>query len=142
MNHGLFAIDVFARLHRIDGGLLVPMVGGGDDNGIDILASQDLAVVACGEDVVAPNLLAVRQPSVVTVGHGDKLYAGNLHGNFGVSLALNTSPDQRDLNLIVGGKRRDRLTADCGQCVDISSENSACGCGARDFQEVSAIQHV
>jgi hypothetical protein len=84
----------------------------------------------------------VRQPSVVTVGHGDKLYAGNLHGNFGVSLALNPGPDQRDLNLIVGGKRRDWFSLYGGQRMDLTSENSASRCGARDFQEISAIQHV
>ena len=42
VDHRLFEVDVLARLHRIDGGCLVPVVGSRDQHGIDILAREDL----------------------------------------------------------------------------------------------------
>ena len=84
-------------------GLLVPVVGRADDHRVNILARQNLVVVAGGEDVVAPEFLAVLQPAVVAVGHGHQLHAGNLHGGLGVALSLPARADQRDLDVIVGG---------------------------------------
>ena len=76
----------------------MPMVGRADNDGVDILTRQNLLVVTGGKDVVAPKFLAVLEPPVVTVRDGYELYARNLHSNLGVSLALNTSAKQRDLN--------------------------------------------
>ena len=106
MDHRLLAIDILARLHRIDRDLFVPVIRRADDDGVNILTRQNLFVVACREDVVAPEFLAVFEPPVVTVRHGDQLHARNLHRNLRVSLALTTGPDQRDLNVIVGRHRR------------------------------------
>src|SRR6185503_9322637 len=58
MDHRLFAIDILARLHRINGSLLVPVVRRADDDGIDVLARKNLVVVASGKRVGAPYLLA------------------------------------------------------------------------------------
>ena len=46
------------------------------------------------------------EPAVVAVGHGDKLDAREPVLRLGISLALATGADQRDLDVIVG---RDRL---------------------------------
>ena len=43
---GLFAVDVFARLHGIDQDAHVPVVGRGDDHGVDIFAVEQRAVVS------------------------------------------------------------------------------------------------
>ena len=43
--HRLFAIDVLARLHRVDRHLGVPVVGGADHDGVDVLAVEEPAVV-------------------------------------------------------------------------------------------------
>jgi hypothetical protein len=102
MDHRLLAIHIFARLHRIDRGLLVPKVGGCDDNGVDIFALQDLGVIARGKNIVAPEFFAVLKPSVITIGHGDKLDPGNLQRDLGISLALATRTDQGELNMVVG----------------------------------------
>jgi hypothetical protein len=105
MNHWLLAIHVLARLHRVDGSLLVPMVRGGDEDGVDVLARKDLAVIAGGENVVPPDLLAMREPAVIAVGDSNKFHARNLYGGLGVSLALNAGADERELNMIVGRNR-------------------------------------
>ena len=49
---------------RVDRGLLVPVVRGSNQNGVDIFARQDLAVVAGGEEVLAPELPAVLEAPV------------------------------------------------------------------------------
>src|SRR5581483_7620456 len=89
--------------------LLMPVVRGADDDGVDVLARQNFRVVAGGEGVLAPDLLAVLKAAVVAVGYGDELDAGHLHGGFGVELALAASSDKRDLNVVVGGDRFLRL---------------------------------
>ena len=45
---GLFAVDVLARLGRVDRGHRVPAVAGGDQHGVDVLAGEHLAEVAVG----------------------------------------------------------------------------------------------
>ena len=95
----------------------MPVVGGADDDGVDVFAGEDLVVVAGGEDVVAPELLAVREAAVVAVGHGDQLDAGNLHGESGVTLALAAGADERDLDVIVGGYGSGRLGLQCGKRI-------------------------
>ena len=78
VDHGLFEVDVFAGVHGVDGGLLVPVVGSGDEDGVDVLAGEDLAVVAGGEEVVAPELFGVGEAAVVAVGYGDEFDSGDL----------------------------------------------------------------
>ena len=85
------------------------MIGRADDDGVDIFARQDFFVIARGEDVVAPEFLAVLEASVVTIGHGNELHAGNLERGTGVSLALPTGADQGDLDVIVGRSGSGRL---------------------------------
>ena len=78
MNHGLFQVDVLAGLHGIYGGALMPMVGGGDEDGIDVFARKDFAVVAGGKKIRTPQLFGVREAAVIAVCDGDQLDAGNL----------------------------------------------------------------
>ena len=54
MHHRLFAVNVLARMQRIDRDALVPVVGRGDDYGVHIGARQNFAVVAGGEQIRAP----------------------------------------------------------------------------------------
>ena len=102
VDHGLFEVDVLAGVHGVDGGLLVPVVGRGDDDGVDVFAGEDLVVVAGGEDVVAPELFGAGEAAVVAVGDGDELDAGNAEGGGGVALALDAGADERELDVVVG----------------------------------------
>ena len=102
VDHRLLEVDVLAGLHRIDGGRLVPVVGRRDQDGIDILARENLAVVAGGEDVRPPELLAVGQAAVIAIGHGDEFDSRNLYRDAGIVLALDAGADQRELDVVIG----------------------------------------
>ena len=52
----LLDVDVLARLAGPDGGQGVPMVGRGDDDGVDVLVVEQLADVAVDGDVDADGL--------------------------------------------------------------------------------------
>ena len=45
MDHGFFAVNVFACFHGVDGYLLVPVVRGADDDRVDVFALKNLGVV-------------------------------------------------------------------------------------------------
>ena len=76
VDHRLLAVHVLAGFHGIDGNLLVPVIGRANDHRVNIFARQDFLVVARGENVVAPELLAVLETAVVTVGDRDELHPG------------------------------------------------------------------
>ena len=103
VDHGLFEVDVFACVQCIDGGLLVPVVGRGDDDGVDVFAGEDLFVVAGGEEVVAPELFGAGEAAVVAVGYGDELDSGDAEGGGGVTLPLDACADEGELDVIIGG---------------------------------------
>ncbi len=93
-------------MHGVDRGLFVPVVRRGNDDGIDVFTRQNLAVVAGREDVAAPQLLRVRQPPVIAIGHGDELHARHLQRDFRIALALNTRANQGKMNGV--GRRPER----------------------------------
>src|ERR1700722_10155640 len=101
MDHRLFEIDILAGLHGIDGGLLVPVIGCGDQDSIDILTGQDLAIVPRGEEVGTPQLSGMGQTAVVTVGDGNQLDAWNLQRSACVALALDASANESELDEVI-----------------------------------------
>ena len=68
----LLDVHVLARLAGVDRRQGVPVVGRGDDHGVDVLGVEHLAVVAHGRRLVAPRLLdpvgGLRGVTVVDVG--------------------------------------------------------------------------
>ena len=142
MNHRLFAVDILARVHGIDGSLLVPMVRCGNENSVDILSGQDLLVVTRCKDVAAPEFFAALQPAVVAVSDGHQLHAGNLHGGLRIALALNASPYQRELDVVVGRNRRCWAGLSCRKRVHPGPQQRLRGCCSRGLQKISTVQHV
>src|ERR1700739_794404 len=116
-------VDVLAGYHGVDGNLLVPVVGRADDHRVDIFARQDFLVVAGGENVVAPEFLAVFETAVVTVGYGNQLHAWDLNRGSRVSLALNAGSNQGKLDVIVGGDWRGGIQPQYLQSVRLDSES-------------------
>jgi hypothetical protein len=45
VRHRLLDVDVLPRFHRVDGDRRVPMVRGRDDDDVDVLVLEELAVV-------------------------------------------------------------------------------------------------
>ena len=141
MDHRLLAIHIFARLHRIHRDLLVPMVGGSDDDGVNVFALQDLGVVTSGKNIVAPEFFAVLKPAVITIGHGNKLHPGNLHRDLGISLTLATRTDQCELNMVVGCYWLAWFRLGLGQQMRSRTQECFHGCGRPGrFKKVSTIQ--
>ena len=130
MDHGLFAVDIFAGFHGVDSGLFVPVVGRGDDHGVNIVAGEDLVVVAGREDVAAPDLFRVFKAAVVTVRGGNELDAGNLNGRARVALALTACADKRNLDMVVGGDGLGGRGLRGSQCVDARAEKGGRRSGA------------
>jgi len=100
--HGLFEVEVFARVHGVDGGLLVPVVGCGDDDGVDVFAGEDLFVVTGGEKMVAPELFGAGEAAVVAVGYGYEFDTGDAENGGGVALALEACADEGELDMVLG----------------------------------------
>lgn len=105
VNHWLFEVDVLACLHGVDCGLLVPVIGCGDENGVDIFARKNLTVIASCEEIVpgraTPQLPGVGEAAVVAVGHGDQFDTGNLQRGASVSLALDAGADEGELDGVI-----------------------------------------
>ena len=80
VDHGLFAIYILARIHGVDGGLRVPVVGGGDDDGIDVFAREQLVIVRRDEDVFAEDFAGARAAAGVKIGDGYQGDAGERRG--------------------------------------------------------------
>ena len=53
----------------------MPVVRGGDDDGVDVFAREHFAVIAGGEDVAAPLFFRASQPAFVNVAHRNELRA-------------------------------------------------------------------
>ena len=134
MDHRLFQINVLAGLHRVDRRGLMPVVRGRDQHGIDILARQNLAVVACCKHILSPQLFAVGQTAVVAVSSGNQLDARHLNRDAGIVLSLDAGSDKGKLDVIVRRARRRGLRQQRFQLGG--------GCGQRRcLYELSAIQH-
>ena len=140
MNHGLLAIDVLAGLHGVHRGLLVPVVGRGNDYRVNIFAGEDLVIVAGGEKIVTPDFFAMIETAVVAVGNGNQLDAGDLQRRARVALSLAASADQRDLDVIVGGDCTCGFGLRRGQRVDSRAKKCCRRCSACRSQKRSAIQ--
>ncbi len=90
-------------MEAVDGGLFVPVVGGGDEDGVDVGAGEDFAVVAGGEEISAPEFFCVGEAAVVAIGDGDEFDAGDPEGDAGVVLALDAGADEGEVDVVIGG---------------------------------------
>src|SRR5262245_44232289 len=132
-SHGLFAINVLAGLHRLDGDRRVPVVRRGDDHGVDVLAGDHFAVIERGQFGLA-ELLGIVQPFAVNVANSDhlrgargfaELYRPPHHAG-----ASPPEPDAADVDAVV---RAQNPRVDVG-VVD----RRGAGGGYAGFDEVSA----
>ena len=134
VDHRLLEVNVLAGLHRIGRRGLVPVIGCRDQHGVDILARQNLAVVASGEHVLPPQLFAVGQAAVVAVSSGNQLDPRHLNRDAGIVLTLDACSDESQLDVVVRRARRRGLRQQRFQLGG--------GCGQRrGLYELSAIQH-
>jgi hypothetical protein len=98
----LFDVDVFARLASVDGGQGMPVIGRRDDNGVDVLAIEQPAIVAVAVTRAAGGLfdlgLGDSQVFFVDVANGHDL----LDERREVLGAAAADADRADADLFVG----------------------------------------
>ena len=150
VSHWLFAIDIFAGFHGIDGLLGVPVVRGGDQGDIDVLTIKDSAIIF-GHGVlvvdVEANLLCRRIEAatdfVVTVpnvGDADSFHVptGFFDPAQDTNMFLSTAAraDDRHIHFIVSAfNRTNRRVSDGGS-------GQGCGtCGA-DEAATADFRHI
>jgi hypothetical protein len=134
--HRLFAVDVLARGHRVDGDRGVPRIVSGDDDGIDVTAFEKLAVVAEEIGILQSGLflrpIAALVEEIACGGHHDVVLSGILMDAFEVVLAdAVTDTDNGDGDTVIGANDAARgrsfvLTVNGGL------ENARGGHGRRD----------
>ena len=105
-DHRLLAVDRLAGLHGVDRHPGVPVVGHAEQDGVDVLAGEDLPVVDVGVDAVPVDLLGVRPPARVQVGDGDELDAGHAEGAGGVDEPDDPHADRGDPHAVVRAEAR------------------------------------
>jgi hypothetical protein len=112
VDHGLFAVHRLPGVQGVDGDLAMPVVGGGDDDGVHILPGQDLPVVPRGDDVdryLFP-FLALHTPPLpgpcdaplVEITRGHEFDALDVQRRVDVDGPHAPSPDDGELDLVVG----------------------------------------
>ena len=109
VRHRLFAVDMLARFERIAGDLGVPVVGRGDQHGVDIVTLEDFAIVAVTFRL--RDRLGPRDSPPINVADGDDLDVvglGPLHQPGNVTGPLPADADHSHANAIIGADCRRR----------------------------------
>ena len=105
--HRLFAIDVLAGVHRIDGDRSVPRIVGGNDDSVDVAAFQKLPVVGERVGVLEAGFflrpIAALAEEVARSGYDDVVLGGVLVDAFEVVLAdAVADADNGDVDAVIG----------------------------------------
>ncbi len=140
VDHGLFQVDVLAVVHGVEGDLAVPVIGGGDDDGIHICLGQQLAVIEVAVDLV--KLGAGALALFVDVADGDDVAGavvlrgvfGELPGHVTAAAAV---ADHGDIDAIVGAEDPAGLAGLTGQRFVGGAEGKPTR--AHGLQEIPAI---
>ena len=103
VRHGLLAVHVFAGGAGVFEDAAVVVVHGGDDDGIDVFAVEDGAVVASGEDAGIPDGFAGGDvASVIEIADTDALDAGNAERGVKVFASANAGADGGEADSVAG----------------------------------------
>lgn len=137
-----FAVDVFLRRGGIEDHVDVPVVGRGDDDGVDIRAGEEFVVVFGGGDagsrargvgvVRVGGGFGVGAAGGIDIAHTDDLNARVLKGPIEVAAILDSHADEAEAQASVGARRAGSGHA-C-ECEGTCGEESG-GCG----EEGSAV---
>src|SRR5260370_10151520 len=141
--HGLFKVHVLAMVHGIERDLGVPMVGRGDDDGVDVGATDDLAVI---QIAVALELLRVLPLAFfIDVANRDDLAGvvllALLGEDFGNVAAASAGADDAHVDAVVGADHAAaHLRAASGKGGIGEAERHSDT--ARRFQEISSADRA
>ena len=100
VRHRLLAVDVFSGVYGVHDDLLVPMVGNGGDDAVDLLVVEKFLIAARGGNFRADDFLRERVAAVVKVGGRDALDTGQLDGIGKQAGALHADADDAEAHAI------------------------------------------
>ncbi len=116
VGHGLFAVDVFAGGEGVNHDLLVPVVGDGDNDSLDVFVGEQLLILAGDGDVGAGNFFGEGLAAVPEIAGGETLGAREVNGGLQEARALHADADDAEVDdlaevsrhplLCVGGFRK------------------------------------
>ena len=103
----LFAVDIFLASRSLGGDNLMPVVGHGDHDGIDIVTSQQLAIIVVALAVLVPvsviNLLdGSLQMIGINIARSDHLAVRQGQEGFRVARPLPSHPDHAEVDAVIG----------------------------------------
>src|SRR6267142_892298 len=106
VGHRLFAIDVFAGVDGVHDDLLVPMIGNGGDDAVDLLVVEEFLIFARGVDLGAGNFFddffGERVAAIVEVGGSDAFDAGELNGAGEQAGTLHADANDAEADAVAG----------------------------------------
>jgi hypothetical protein len=102
--HGLFQVHVLALVHGLEGDRGVPVVRGGDDDGVDVRAVDHLVIVEVAVALV--EFLVLVQAPLIDVADGQDLTGIGILADLGKLAAhvgaATTNADHADVDAIIG----------------------------------------
>ena len=98
----LLHVHVLARVAGIDGHEGVPVLGGADDDGLNVLVLEQLAVVAIHLRLPAGGLEAILHVRLVDVADGDHIHVRLRDESPFVRCSLIPAPDEADADAVAG----------------------------------------
>ena len=104
VRHGFFDVDVLARVDRVHHHLLVPMVGNGGHDAIDVLVLQQFVIAPGGGQVWTDDLLCQSVAAVIKVAGGCTFHPRQLDRVGQQSRALHADSDHAKPHSIAGGR--------------------------------------
>ena len=106
MRHRLLAVDVFAGSAGVFEDVAVLVIHSGDEDGVDVFAVENGAVVAGSRDAgIFHRFLRGGVTAVVEVADGDALYAGNVKRGLEMFASANAGADGGEANGVAGRDR-------------------------------------
>ena len=114
VRHGLFAVDVFSGGSSVNDDALVPVVGNGGDDAVDVLAIEEFLIFAGdGEIGLAGDFAGELMTAIPEIGGADALDAGKRGGGGEEAGTLHADADDSEAHLVarrnVRGTRRNRI---------------------------------
>src|SRR2546426_632641 len=100
VRHRFLAVDVLPGADRIDDDLLVPVIGNGGHDAVDVLVAQQLLVAARDWEIRPHDLTRERVTAIVEVGGASAFDAGQLNGRRQQTAALHAHSDHPEPHAI------------------------------------------
>jgi len=144
MADGFFDVDVFSCLAGPDGQEGVPMVGGGDDDGVEVIAVQGVADVAVAFEsggvaflFLAGFLDSLIEDHLVGVAEGDDVDIGQAEEAFDVAVSLAADSGHGDADLVIGAAWGGPKVWEGGK-----ADGGAGGGGEATAEELASMQAI